>query len=253
MTSIDCDEMTKFFYIIYDILISTKDQNKFACNFNALLKSFPFGNFKNILNIKMLILNLKNEFPFAYKLCLYSYIRCDLFHKLANIYGFDFDSTENEVFELIVEKLYAIKNDISYINAFRFFSYKKEFANELGVLSNNDKTKVLWEFEMRNEMIRSLVLIVEYFKLDALKSMNVKLIKYSETLDMSFKELSKYYNKQIILISKSLKTRKYYCDSFVELEQSFIDALLTNDDKIHFDDFEIVVKMEPDCEFELIL
>ena len=74
--------------------------------------------------------------------------------------------------------------------------------------------------------------------------MGVKLLTYSETLDMTFKELSKYYNKQILKIDKSLKARKQYCDSFIEIEKSFVMALISSDESLDFDDFEIIIKQK---------
>jgi hypothetical protein len=87
--------------------------------------------------------------------------------------------------------------------------------------------------------------------------MNVKLITYSETLNMSFKELSKYYNKQVLKIEKALKNRKQYCDSFIEIEKAFVMSLITFDDKIYFDDFDIIINSKDvedniDDKYELI-
>lgn len=249
MTDIEnCDDITKFFYIMYDSLLTNKNQNKFASNLCCLLKTFCFGDFKNILNIKILTLNLKQDYRFAYKLCLLLYIKCDLFHKLANIYQLDLKSNETKILELIVKKLGSIHDDILYINAFDLYSYKHDINDNIDDISTGIDTQSTWEFETRNEIIRSLVLLVEHFTIEVLEKMNVKIIMYSDTLNMSFKELSKYYNKQVVKIDKALKNRKQYCDSFIEVEKSFVTALITFDDEIYFDDFDIVIKSKDGIE-----
>lgn len=232
------DDITKFFYVMYENLIAHKNQNNFAGNLNTLLKVHSFGDFKTIKDIKILILNLKSEYKFAYKLCLLSYIKCDLFHKIANIYSLDLKLKEGKILELVVKKLNEIHNNIEYINAFDKYSYKTTMGSE--VLSNTNMN--MWEFETRREIINSLILIVERFGIEDLKTMSVKIITYGDTLTMSFKELSKYYNKQIMHIKKSLKMRKQYCDSFIEIEKSFVMALITFDETIEFDDFDIVIE-----------
>lgn len=243
MTNIEnVDDITKFFYVIYDILLTNKNQNKFASNLCCLLRKFCFGDFKNILNIKILTLNLKKEYQFAYKLCLLSYIKCDLFHKLANIYQFDLKSNETKTLELVVKKIYLIHDDILYVDAFDLYSYKTNIGDNIDNISTVINTQLTWEFETRTEIIRSLMLLVERFTIEVLKKMNVKIIMYKDTINMSFKELSKYYNKQVVKIDKALKLRKQYCDSFIEVEKSFITALISFDDTIYFDDFDIVVK-----------
>lgn len=243
MTDIEnCDDITKYFYIMYDSLLTNKNQNKFASNLCSLLKTFCFGDFKNILNIKILTLNLKKDYTFAYKLCLLLYIKCDLFHKIANIYQFNLKSNETKILELVVKKLNLIHDDILYIEAFDLYSYKVNIGDNVDNISTEINTRSTWEFETRNEIIRSLVLLVEHFTLEVLKNMNVKIITYADTFNMTFKELSKYYNKQLVKIDKALNLRKQYCDSFIEVEKSFITSLITFDDTIYFDDFDVVIK-----------
>jgi hypothetical protein len=245
MTSLEnCDDITKFFYIMYDSLIITKNQNKFAGNLSGLLRNFNFTNFKNIINIKILILNLKKEYTFAYKLCLLSYIKCDLFYKIIilfpHIFGDNVTPTDQNSLELVTKKNNKVHDDLFYIEAFDLYSYKLSKSEES--VDNAKTTSNVWQFETRIEIINSLVLLVEYFTHDILKHMNVKLITYAETKEMTFKQLSKYYNKQVLVIKKSLKKCKQYCDSYIEVEKSFVMALLTCDDTIYFDDFDVVIE-----------
>jgi len=235
------DDITKFFYVMYDSLLKHKNQNKFACNLVSLLKNFYFTNFKNIKNIKKLTLNLKHEHQFAYKLCLLSYIKCDLFYKLSNMFDFNQNVNETKILELIINQLNIINNDIMYIDSFDLYSYKK-INDNIDMISNTEQKQTIWEYETRNVIIQSLVLLVEHFTLTELKKMGVKIIKYSDTFDMSFNELSKYYNKQLVKIYNCLQLRKQYCESFIEVEKSFIMALINFDDIIYFDDFDIIVK-----------
>lgn len=238
------NDITKFFYIIYNNLLEKNNENKFAYNLVLFLKKFCFVQFKNIKNVKSLILNLKFKYKFAYKLCILLYIKCDLFHKLSKIYNFDFAINETKTLELVVTKLQVLHNNILYINAFDLYSYKK--INDNIDMLNNDlkKESNSWEYETRNEIIHSLVLLVKHFGLKELELMGVKLIKYSDTINMTFKELSKYYNKQIVKVENTLKLRKQFCESFIELEKAFVMALITFDHEIYFDDFEILIKQK---------
>ena len=172
-------------------------------------------------------------------MCLLSYIKCDLFNKLIKNYSFDVTLCEPDICTIVIKKSLEICEHMKYIHAFDIYTHKPDYKIDC---INDNKLSSLWEIDTRNEIIQSLVSIVNYFSLNFLKLIGIKIITYAETLEMSIKELVKYYNKQILLIEKALKLNKYYCDSYVELETEFATSLITSNDNINFNNFEIIIR-----------
>ena len=254
----NCDTLTKLFYIIYDNLLTNNNQNKFINNFCELFKKFNFKNFNKIINVKTLILNLKAEFQLAYKICILAYIRCDIYYKINKFIKFDScdELHESNVLEIITKEHNELLKKYNYITAFK--TYDRDFKiNDTDINANISENKtentnnLLWEHDTRNEIINNLILIVEYYTINVLKTLDVECISYGDVCDMTFIRLSNYYKQQLEKIKKSLKKQKQYCSAYIEVEKSFIMTLLTDDNDIYFDDFDVVVESTDDDPYNI--
>jgi hypothetical protein len=214
LLEIDKNEITKCYYIIYFTLLKTKEEINYVKSIFELIDKYGIYEFKNILNIKILIFNLYDEkLMLSYKMSLIQYVKSDIYYKIKDYVKINNIKILNDKLydDYIYDILLNIKKNIMYINSFDIFNnvssnnLKDSFELYDSDNQNNKYNMNTWCEETKHEIINRLILITSYFKIKLLKELGIKKIKNNMIIEMTYSELAKYYNNSIEIIKKYYK------------------------------------------------
>lgn len=240
----NCDKKLTFFYEIYNDLIETKNENKYIISLMDITKNIGLIEFINIENVKNLILELKNKnLIYSYKLTLLIYVKSELVSELLKFFS-DFslfqNDNENQIEELCIkyvfDKFDQLKKEETFIDSFKIIqinskqqiqknnSFNFNDLVEINISKNNPESS--WYFETRIDIFNRFTYLKNYFGIDKLKVYKIKEVTYGEIYEMTFKKLVKFHNKIILKIKKNIKKAIDLCNSFIQVEKTFISSLI---------------------------
>ncbi len=233
------DPISLQFYLMYHLLLKTKNEKQYVVCLSQFTESIKLNDFAKIDNIKSLIFNLKSENLFyAYKMTLLVFAKCEKSMEAALIFGVDSDCNTS----FIVNKLTSLKNDSMYIDSYKIIPLSIKPLGEQMQLSEqityecDDNCEELiklpersWYFETRIDIFNRFEYLRNYFGLKRLQDFKIKNTTYDEVYNMSFKKLVKFHNKIIEKIKKGIKKSMKLCQSFIDIEKTFISALMSPD------------------------
>ena len=220
---------------IYVCLLESDDEDKFIYDIGAMINKYTIDEINKIKDLRKHIFDLLGfGYDKAHKLSLLMYIRSELFSKI-NLMIVKYIKLKKQInlnehiLEIIV-KVAKFFNDCDiFLSAFKLIpivpAMPKE-ALESDPTDNKKNTSAnAWFHETKNEMIKRLNQLVDYFTLSGVLQMGVKKVRICDIYDMNHKKLTKYYNKMIIKIKKYIDHNLDLCKKYVEMEKEYINAL----------------------------
>lgn len=218
------DNLSIAFYLIYDMLLKTKNESQYILLFLEFLDNIKLHLFMTILNIRNLIFTLKSENLIdSYKITLLAFAKSEISNQILT----HLQLTDHTIsFELICFNLSKFKKNKMYIDSHKLIPLTIRSVID----SKNEKkllpTEITWQFETRIEIINRLICLREYFKLEELQKFNIKNIMYDDVCKMSFKKLAKYYNKTIDKIKNYISKIIELCETFLDIEKTFVSSIM---------------------------
>ena len=224
--NIPYDSMTIQFYLICHSLFESKNENIFAANLSKYIETIQIKDFKNINNVKNVILNIKHEkLLFAYKMALICYAKSQLSSQISKYLKLKCNC--DIVF--IVNKIKSLKQDEQYMKSYLLIQPLNKLMGMQNVKDDfNYKYDKFtsWYFETRIDIINRLSCLRNYFGLEMLQLFKIKNTSYEEIINFDFKKLAKFYNKVIMKIKENIKMLLEICDAYLEVENVFVTSLM---------------------------
>jgi len=235
------DQVSLQFYVMYHMVLKTKNENQFVLCLSEFMETIQPAKFMEISNIKNLIFDLKNEnLLYAYKMALLVYVKSEISLQIANSF---IDLTTNQIntnisynISYVVNKLAELRNDNFYMDSYKLVPLELKLICNDGVDKNGTNnvatTNTAWYFETKHEILNRLGFLRNYFGLSKLQKFKIKNMTYEDVENMTFKKTAKLYNRVIGKIKKAIRKNIQLCEAFLEVEKTFVSSLITSDSNI---------------------
>lgn len=190
----------------------------------------------DIDDIKNNIIKLqKSDKSIAFKFTIVSYMREMIYYKLLDVVDLDDNgisnidiNNESDSRERLMNKVIDLKtlvqNDLVYLKAF------KSVTSYLDAIPPDQSNEILSDADIiwKEEIINRLILLVDRFGIEFIKSYDIELITIQEAFSMKYEVLTKYYMNVVKEIAFNLKNIEKLCNTYIDLERAQIMIKLTH-------------------------